>query len=61
MKKWMGLIGGILGNLCGITIIVLEIIEFEIPKILWAVFALCCFINVILILHGYKLGRKDTK
>ena len=58
MKKMISLIGGILGILCGIAIIVLAIIEIEIPKTLWFVFALCSFSNAILILHGNKSGRK---
>ena len=61
MKKMMSLIGGVLGILCGITIVVLAIIEIEIPKTLWFVFAICSFMNAILILHGIKLGGKDAK
>ena len=61
MKKMMRLIGGVIGILCGITIVVLAIIEIEIPKTLWFVFALFNFMNAILILHGNKLGRKDAK
>lgn len=61
MKKMMSLIGGVLGILCGITIVVLAIIEIEIPKTLWFVFAVCSFMNAILILHGNKLGGKDAK
>ena len=61
MKKMISLIGGILGILCGITIILLAIFEIEIPKTLWFVFALCSFLNAVLILHGNKSGRKDTK
>lgn len=60
-EKKMSIISGILEILCGITIIVLAIIDIEMPKILWFVFALCSFMNAILILHGSKLGRKDTK
>ena len=61
MNKMMRLIGGILGILCGIAIIVLAIIDIEMPKILWFVFALCSFMNAILIIHGSKSGRKDTQ
>ena len=57
----MSLIGGVLGILCGITIVVLAIIEIEMPKTLWFVFAICSFMNAILILHGNKLGGKDAK
>lgn len=61
MKKIISLIGGILGILFGITIIVLAVIEIEIPKTLCFVFALYSFLNAVLILHGNKSGRKDTK
>ena len=61
MKKLMSLISGILGILCGISIIVLAIIDIEMPKTLWLVFALCSFMNAIVILYGNKFGRKDTK
>lgn len=61
MKRMIGIIGGIFGILSGITIAALSIIQIEIPKTLWFVFALCCFLNAILILHGNKSGRKDEK
>ncbi len=52
--KIMSLIGGILGILCGIAIVVLSIIEIDIPKTIWFVFALCNLMNVILILYRNK-------
>ena len=61
MKKVMSLISGIIGILCGIAIMILAIIDVERPKILWLVFALCCFINAILILLYNKFGRKGKK
>ena len=61
MEKVIRLIGGIIGILCGIAIITLAILDVETPKILWLVFALCSFINVILILHYNKFRSKDKK
>ena len=61
MKKVMGLISGVTGILCGIAIIILAIIDVESPKIFWFIFALCNFINVILILHYNKFWNKNKK
>ncbi len=61
MKKVISLISGIIGILCGTAIIILAIIDVETPKILWLVFALCNFINAILILHYNKFWSKDKK
>jgi len=61
VEKVMRLISGIIGILCGIAIIILAILDVETPKILWFVFALCNFINAILILHYNKFWNKDKK
>ena len=61
VEKVMRLISGIIGILCGIAIIILAILDVKTPKILWLVFALCSFINAILILHCNKFWNKDKK
>lgn len=60
MKKKLGLVSGVLGILYGITLIILMIAGFELPKILWLIFALCGFINAILILYNYNSKKTDT-
>lgn len=61
MKKVISLINGIVGILCGIAIIILAIVDIETPKLLWLVFALCNFINAVLILRYSNLWSKNKK
>lgn len=58
MRKIINLLSGILGIVCGITIIVIAITEIDIPKELWFIFGLCNFLNAIFILNKTDSFRK---
>ena len=56
-KKIVSLISAICVLLIGIAIIIVAIIDVELPKPLWLLFAVCNLVNAILIIANYK--KKD--
>ena len=56
-KKIISLISAICLLLIGIAIIIVDIIDVEVPKPLWLLFTVCNLINLILFIANYK--KKD--
>ncbi len=54
LKKIVSLITAICVLLIGIAIIVAAIMNAEIPKPLWLLFAVCNLVNAIMILTGFR-------
>ena len=54
MKKIVSLITAICVLLIGLAIIVAAIMNAEIPKPLWLLFAVCNLVNAIMILTGFR-------
>lgn len=53
-NRIISLILGICGEIIGLIIIIVSIVDIAIPKLLWLVFAIFCMINSILILRNTK-------
>ncbi len=54
LKKIVSLITAICVLLIGLAIIVAAIMNAEIPKPLWLLFAVCNLVNAIMILTGFR-------
>ncbi len=59
LYKIMGIIAGMLGILLGITIIIVSIMDIDVPKLIWAIFGVVCFINAIGNIINYKESKND--
>lgn len=59
LNKIIGIIAGISGILLGITILIVSIMDIDVPKPIWAIFSVVCFINAIGNIINYKEGKND--
>lgn len=61
-KKTISLILGIFGLIIGIVMIIAEVMDLVVPKLLYLLFALVSMTNAIVILMNFKnKGERDTK
>lgn len=58
INKIMGIITGIIGIILGITVLIVNVMDIDVPKSIWALFAVICLLNGIGIIINYK---KNTK
>lgn len=61
-KEILGIIAGMIGIILGIAIIIISVTEIEVPKLIWFLFAVICFVNAIGNIVNYKrIKNSNTK
>ena len=59
-KEILGIIAGVIGIILGIAIIIISGTEIEVPKLIWFLFAVICFVNAIGNIVNYKRIKKSN-
>ena len=59
-KEILGIIAGMIGIILGIAIIIISVTEIEVPKLIWFLFAVICFVNAIGNIVNYKRIKKSN-
>ena len=59
LSKIIGIISCIIGILLGIALLVVAIMDIDVPKPVWAVFAVVCLIDAVINIINYKKNAKQ--
>ena len=59
-KEILVIIAGVIGIILGIAIIIISVTEIEVPKLIWFLFAVICFVNAIGNIVNYKRIKKSN-
>lgn len=58
LRKIIGISAGLIGILLGMAILVVAILDIDVPKSVWAAFSVFCLINAVENIINFKKNAK---
>ena len=59
LSKIIGIISCIIGILLGIALLVVAIMDIDVPKSVWCIFTVVCLMNAVINIISYKKNAKQ--